>query len=713
MFFWPFSNAHELNLDWIILQIKQQDTNLQNFVALNTIKYADPFQWSITGQYAQNTLVIDPSDGTAYLSIKPVPLGVQITNTEYWTPVFTLQNFIDPLKAAICRSVPQQEDGQAATQAIPANSLFFVGDTLCTNSAEIPVTSLVIIGSNCQQISVEELLLAEQQAREQADEQLGQQITQEQQAREQADSQLSQQITQEQTAREEADTQLQTKITAEQTAREQADSRLENSLDTANTDIDALQADVADLKSKAAIFEPEQNTDISTELNSRLKNNSVVLAPGTYNIGSPITIPNGRALFGSGSLLIVNADMDRAITVGDVLGEGDNSGDVRTFTGLFDISINCDAKCDGVDVNCKTAFVSNIRITNPKEIGLSIYKDATSASPADATVTNCNVFSSGTPQRIFTYAYYINGTDNNFIMCRSKYSKYGFYQTSYASSLYCTNCHPLGTDSANDEYANSVGFRIIATCTLIGCYADNFNTGFLVENGAPSTGTYIFDKCCYYNYEYNTALTRYAFRTPTIATHTVIESPEVPDRPDVYKWYLDDTADTFNFYRALSYKTGFQAAANEPVNWKPDDFGNLMNSFPTTRLILESRGETSIPIAYFPKMGQSPVVRLSVQTTSGSVLNAIFRINSSNIAVIYKGKYVGFTSAPSLQFYFDTGTSGCWVYLKMPTAPAVGTEIDVEIIGGMPLRLPRRSGSLDVTHGSQIGTITPENISGA
>lgn len=158
MFFWPFSNAHELNLDWIIQQIKQQDTNLQNFVALNTIKYADPFQWTITGQYAQNTLVIDPSDGTAYLSIKPVPLGVQITNTEYWTPVFTLQNFIDPLKAAICRSVPQQEDGQAATQKIPAHSLFFVGDTLCTCSDDIPVTSLVIIGSNCQQISMEEVI---------------------------------------------------------------------------------------------------------------------------------------------------------------------------------------------------------------------------------------------------------------------------------------------------------------------------------------------------------------------------------------------------------------------------------------------------------------------------------------------------------------------------------------------------------------------------
>ena len=58
--FWPWTNQHELNLDWIIESIKDQETRLTNFVSLNSIKYADPFQWNITSQYAQNTLVIDP-----------------------------------------------------------------------------------------------------------------------------------------------------------------------------------------------------------------------------------------------------------------------------------------------------------------------------------------------------------------------------------------------------------------------------------------------------------------------------------------------------------------------------------------------------------------------------------------------------------------------------------------------------------------------------
>jgi len=155
--YWPWTNLHELNLDWIIQSIKEQETRLSNFVSLNTIKYADPFQWNITSQYAQNTLVIDPEDGTAYLSIHPVPSGVPITNTEYWTPVFTLQNFTDALKKAIT-TVPQQENGQAATEELPANSVFFVGDVLCTNPATIPKTSLVVIGSNCVQVSVIDLV---------------------------------------------------------------------------------------------------------------------------------------------------------------------------------------------------------------------------------------------------------------------------------------------------------------------------------------------------------------------------------------------------------------------------------------------------------------------------------------------------------------------------------------------------------------------------
>ena len=153
----PYTNFHDLNLDWIMDELNEFNTKLTNFVSLATIKYANPIQWDITSQYEKNTLVMDPQDGTVYLSVQPVPQGVQITNADYWTPVFTLQNFIDPLKNAIT-SVPQQENGQAATEQLPANSVFFVGDVLCTNPAVIPETSLVVIGTNCVEVSVVDLI---------------------------------------------------------------------------------------------------------------------------------------------------------------------------------------------------------------------------------------------------------------------------------------------------------------------------------------------------------------------------------------------------------------------------------------------------------------------------------------------------------------------------------------------------------------------------
>lgn len=153
----PYTNFHDMNLDWIIEALNEFNRKLANFVSLNAIKYADPIKWDITSQYAQNTLVLDPQDGTAYLSVQPVPQGVQITNTDYWTPVFTLQNFIDPLKNAIT-AVPQQENGQAATEQLPANRVFFVGDVLCTNPQPIPQTSLVVIGTNCIEVSVVDLI---------------------------------------------------------------------------------------------------------------------------------------------------------------------------------------------------------------------------------------------------------------------------------------------------------------------------------------------------------------------------------------------------------------------------------------------------------------------------------------------------------------------------------------------------------------------------
>ena len=83
----PYTNFHELNLEWILKTLKYIEDTMEQFVALNTIKYADPIQWNITDQYGKNTIVVDPATGNAYLSTQPVPVGVlliiQITGPWY------------------------------------------------------------------------------------------------------------------------------------------------------------------------------------------------------------------------------------------------------------------------------------------------------------------------------------------------------------------------------------------------------------------------------------------------------------------------------------------------------------------------------------------------------------------------------------------------------------------------------------------------------
>ena len=153
---WPYSNFHDLNLDWVISVIRELETKITQFVALNTVKYANPLQWDITKQYETNTVVINPQDGTAYLSVQPVPSGVQITNTDYWTPIFTLQNFTTALKKAI--ALPQETIGAGASSYIPAKTVFWAGDQLVYAPEEIPVGTIIIPETNCKPVTVVDLI---------------------------------------------------------------------------------------------------------------------------------------------------------------------------------------------------------------------------------------------------------------------------------------------------------------------------------------------------------------------------------------------------------------------------------------------------------------------------------------------------------------------------------------------------------------------------
>lgn len=140
----------------IMCYLVQQYNHLLEMVPLSVITYADPIQWDITTQYSQNTVVVDPQTGTAYLSTQPVPGGVQITNTDYWVPIFSLEGFVDFIKYSIASE--QQQLGQPSTSEIGKGQAFWVGDYFCIATSDIGIGTVIVPGTNCKQVTVVDLL---------------------------------------------------------------------------------------------------------------------------------------------------------------------------------------------------------------------------------------------------------------------------------------------------------------------------------------------------------------------------------------------------------------------------------------------------------------------------------------------------------------------------------------------------------------------------
>ena len=190
----PYTNFHDLNLDWIIDALNDFNARLTNFVSLATIKYADPILWDITSQYEANTVVVD-SQGNAYLSVQPVPSGVSLDRTEYWTKI---GNF-DELFANVKKAITPNDEGHSttATAARAVDELVWVNGALVRITRTMNAGDAYVPGSNCVTSSTNEVLhyllaalLTEQQARQEADTRLNMALTAEQQARQEADTQM-------------------------------------------------------------------------------------------------------------------------------------------------------------------------------------------------------------------------------------------------------------------------------------------------------------------------------------------------------------------------------------------------------------------------------------------------------------------------------------------------------------------------------------------
>ena len=112
----PYSDFHEMNLDWIIRTVKEMDMKLNTFIDYNKIKFADPIDWSIINQYTTASIVYDIASEFYYISKQPVPSGIAINNADYWLPItpFKIDNALsisstNPVQNKVVTSAIQTE----------------------------------------------------------------------------------------------------------------------------------------------------------------------------------------------------------------------------------------------------------------------------------------------------------------------------------------------------------------------------------------------------------------------------------------------------------------------------------------------------------------------------------------------------------------------------------------------------------------------------
>lgn len=148
---YPYTDFSNLNLDWILSRIRFIEGKLDEYLENSVITFADPITWDITEQYTALTCVVD-SDGTAYLSKQPVPAGVDISNTNYWMPIFNYDDNMNKLR----ESITTRATATGTTpKALQAGDLIWYEGELYTVNTDLPAGSLIIPGTNADKITFE------------------------------------------------------------------------------------------------------------------------------------------------------------------------------------------------------------------------------------------------------------------------------------------------------------------------------------------------------------------------------------------------------------------------------------------------------------------------------------------------------------------------------------------------------------------------------
>lgn len=151
---YPGTDLHEIDLGYIIEQIKIIKQELKNFADVNKLNYANPLDWNITTVYSSFTIVRNPADGTLYISMQPVPAGIQITDPDYWQLIGVYTGDSGNFREAICAN----DEGTSAT----ASREYLPGECYWRNDDLYRIRQHINAGTAFNSANSEEIHIATQ-----------------------------------------------------------------------------------------------------------------------------------------------------------------------------------------------------------------------------------------------------------------------------------------------------------------------------------------------------------------------------------------------------------------------------------------------------------------------------------------------------------------------------------------------------------------------
>lgn len=156
-FEFPNTRTYDKDLGWVIAAIKALKEAMETFIATNSLTFANPLTHDLIRSYQKNTIVID-DNGNAYLSLKIVPAGVELSNSEYWLMIFDYEAFLEKVNKNFTGRYYRNEN-RAKTPITSGDWLTF-DDVLCKATEDIAIDDLIVIDGNIEAFTLEDFIKA-------------------------------------------------------------------------------------------------------------------------------------------------------------------------------------------------------------------------------------------------------------------------------------------------------------------------------------------------------------------------------------------------------------------------------------------------------------------------------------------------------------------------------------------------------------------------